>query len=81
MKRCPVCNIALIRNRIIMEKLIGRKLYKSEIVHHINGNKLDNRPTNLHITSRKKHEHCTYIKCLQKRIRELEGNPSEDKSI
>ena len=37
-----------------MQKL-GRKLLSSEIVHHIDGNKLNNDPSNLTIVSRSKH--------------------------
>jgi hypothetical protein len=42
-------------HRLEMEKKIGRYLKPEEIVHHINGNKLDNTITNLAIVDRKEH--------------------------
>lgn len=42
-------------HRLIMEKHIGRKLLPTEIVHHINFDKFDNRLENLQIVSRAEH--------------------------
>ena len=40
---------------IVMEAVIGRVLDPVEIVHHKNGNKLDNRPVNLELMTAKEH--------------------------
>lgn len=45
----------VLHHRIIMENYLGRLLSSEEVVHHINGDKLDNRIENLELLSVSKH--------------------------
>ena len=57
---------------IIWEQTHNKPVPKGWIIHHLNGIRGDNRPENLMAVSRSKHEHQTFVKSLQARIRILE---------
>ena len=42
-------------HRVVMESILNRPLSNTELVHHKNGNPLDNRPDNLELVSRLEH--------------------------
>ncbi len=43
------------QHRVVMEEYLGRKLSDDEVVHHINGDKTDNRIENLQVMTRSAH--------------------------
>lgn len=63
-------------HRLIAEQKIGRSLQQGEQVHHINGDKQDNRPENLEIVASIAH-HRVYHRTVGKTLR----MPGEDNSF
>lgn len=54
-KRMKVNGKCIDEHRLVVEQAIGRKLLSTEIVHHKDGNKLNNAIENLEIMSRSEH--------------------------
>lgn len=66
-------------HRYVMAQHLGRCLKSTEIIHHLNGRKNDNRLCNLGLVTRRIHTHHTLQKLLQKRIRDLEAQLAQQK--
>lgn len=55
---------------LVMEKMLGRPVEHSEIIHHCNGNRTDNRPYNLRLFASHS-EHCKHHALLRKVAKEV----------
>lgn len=60
-------------HRHIMEEFLGRKLSSNEVVHHKDGNKLNNNIDNLEVLTRSEH--------LKKHYKEIGGKNNQFKKI
>lgn len=49
-------------HRHVVESLLGRKLSKSEVVHHLDGDRLNNAIDNLEVMSKREHDRLETIK-------------------
>jgi hypothetical protein len=75
--RYEACNLKISNNNwswkrshvLLMEKFIGRKIYRNECIHHIDGNSLNNDINNLYLMTNSDHGCAT--RTLQKCIAQL----------
>ncbi len=54
--RIKVNGVHVLEHRYIMEQLLGRKLERNEIIHHIDGDVTNNNPDNLMVEGSSEHK-------------------------
>lgn len=76
-KKIYVNGIGYSEHRYVMEQHLGRKLKRNEYVHHINGNKFDNRIENLMIMTPQAHNDLHRTKLPKTKICKVCGKEFE----
>lgn len=61
---------------LIAEKLLGRELIRDEVIHHIDGDRKNNDPSNLYLFTKKEHDDYHHYLRWGKRDRNLKSNLS-----
>jgi hypothetical protein len=78
--RIKIGNVFVPEHRYVIESS-GRKIKKNEVVHHINGNRKDNRIENLVVITRKKHNQHHYSVDKKKQNQWHKVQPLGSKSL
>jgi hypothetical protein len=70
--RLRVGNKRQAMHQIVMERMLGRKLLPGEEVHHLNGNRYDNRPSNLELWAVRQPKGCRVDDAVASAVEYLE---------
>lgn len=75
-KKVTVNGRQLMEHRAIMAKILGRDILPDEVVHHKDGNKLNNSPENLTVIKKSDHSkiHCAGLIARRRPVAQMDKN-------